>query len=297
MGGLALGTVQLGMDYGVCNRTGKPAFAEALAIVRGAFKGGVREFDTAQGYGDSEAVLGRAFAELGIADRVAVTSKCHAEPGEASPEEVADLVGGSLERLGVPRLSCLLWHREAVLEQGDLAAAIVDSLRGQGLSDRFGVSVYSPELALRALETGWVDLVQLPGNILDRRFERAGVFALAAELGKAICLRSVFLQGLLLAAPDEAARRLAPMGPILGRMHALAGRLGTTPLSLCLGFVRRAYPDATVLFGAETRGQVDEALEGWAARLPEDVVESVRTEFGDIDERILNPVRWKELAS
>ena len=62
---LVLGTVQLGMPYGIANRLGKPSQEVATSIVRTAWSKGIREFDTAQGYGDSETVLGKACVKLG----------------------------------------------------------------------------------------------------------------------------------------------------------------------------------------------------------------------------------------
>jgi aryl-alcohol dehydrogenase-like predicted oxidoreductase len=50
MAELALGTVQLGLPYGAANSTGMPTEEEAVAIVREAVAGGVRELDTAHGY-------------------------------------------------------------------------------------------------------------------------------------------------------------------------------------------------------------------------------------------------------
>ena len=56
---LTLGTVQLGLPYGIANRAGQPEYGEIRAIVAAAVEGGVNCFDTAAAYGTSEAVLGR----------------------------------------------------------------------------------------------------------------------------------------------------------------------------------------------------------------------------------------------
>src|SRR5258705_3440888 len=72
---LALGTAQLGLSYGIANRTAQPTEAIARQIVEDSWTGGVEFFDTAQVYGTSEVVLGRCFRDLGIADRVRVVSK------------------------------------------------------------------------------------------------------------------------------------------------------------------------------------------------------------------------------
>ena len=72
---LTLGTVQFGLPYGIANTHGQPAYETARDIIACAVEGGVNVLDTAVSYGESEAVVGRALAELGIADRVLVVSK------------------------------------------------------------------------------------------------------------------------------------------------------------------------------------------------------------------------------
>ena len=67
-----------------------------------------------------------------------------------------------------------------------------------GLVEHIGVSVYSPQKARDALERNGVDIVQVPSNILDRRFECADIFQIASDKGKQIYVRSVFLNGLVL---------------------------------------------------------------------------------------------------
>lgn len=63
---LVLGTAQLGMSYGIANKTGLPDLATATAIVQTAWESGICEFDTAQAYGKSEQVLSQALSELGV---------------------------------------------------------------------------------------------------------------------------------------------------------------------------------------------------------------------------------------
>ena len=72
-----LGTVQLGLPYGIANRTGQPSYQEARDILACAYEGGVNCLDTAAIYGTSEEVLGRALAELGIAEEMTIVSKVH----------------------------------------------------------------------------------------------------------------------------------------------------------------------------------------------------------------------------
>ena len=55
----ALGTVQLGLTYGLGEHAEKPTEEAAFAILDRAVELGVNTLDTANNYGDSEAVIGR----------------------------------------------------------------------------------------------------------------------------------------------------------------------------------------------------------------------------------------------
>ena len=57
MNKLVLGMVQLGLNYGINNRRGKPSKGESFSILDRAFEGGIRIFDTAAAYGNAEEIL------------------------------------------------------------------------------------------------------------------------------------------------------------------------------------------------------------------------------------------------
>ena len=56
---LILGTVQLGVDYGINNEIGKPSIADALSILEYAYKKKIRFLDTAEAYGDAQKIIGK----------------------------------------------------------------------------------------------------------------------------------------------------------------------------------------------------------------------------------------------
>ena len=58
-----LGTVQLGMTYGLGEDKGKPSLEKAMGILDAAVVHGINVLDTANTYGDSEAVIGKWLAK------------------------------------------------------------------------------------------------------------------------------------------------------------------------------------------------------------------------------------------
>jgi len=292
-GRLVLGTAQFGLRYGVANATGRPDRAAARGIVDAAWGLGVRCLDTAQAYGESEAVLGEVLRGGGLARQAQVVTKTHPEADLSSREAVSRCVRGSLERLGLARLHGVLLHREEALARwGELGPWLLSEVEA-GAVERVGVSVYSPEGALRALSLPGLTLIQLPTNVLDRRFEAAGVFERALEQGVAIHIRSIFLQGLLLLPAEQAPAGLAEAVPHLRRLDGLCAEAGLSRAALALAYVRDAFPLAAVLFGAETAAQVRENGDLWNVAASDGLVDIVRSVFQSVPAKLLNPSLWK----
>lgn len=290
---LVLGTAQLGFSYGVANKTGQPDPEAAHSLVQTAWEKGVREFDTAPTYGASESVLGNILVGLGVADQARITSKFFFDQAQPLPKSVVPVVESSLERLKISRLHCLMMHSEEMLASWDsgLGEMLNDCLAAR-LVDHIGISVYTPERAVQALETKGITAIQIPCNLLDHRFEKQGIFDLAEKFSKKIYIRSVFLQGLLLMNTCDLPEEMAFAAPVLEKMTQLAFQANLSKPELTLGFVKTAYPEAKVIFGAETARQVLSNMEAWEKIVPKNVIVQARQLFKDTPIKILNPSLW-----
>ena len=56
---IGIGTAQLGLNYGIANKSGKVNFLEAKRIFSIASNNNINVIDTANSYGDSEKILGK----------------------------------------------------------------------------------------------------------------------------------------------------------------------------------------------------------------------------------------------
>ncbi|NQT47407.1 MAG: aldo/keto reductase [Chloroflexi bacterium] len=290
---LVLGTVQLGLPYGIANQVGQPDIRTAEAIVETAWQGGIREFDTAQGYGESEKVLGGIIQRLGVGGQARIISKISPGPDQLAPSALRQALEESLERLGISNLHGVMLHKEELLDHWDKGLGeTLSTWVASGLVEHIGVSVYSPRKALDALRIDGITTVQVPSNILDRRFENAGVFQLAESELKVVFVRSVFLQGLLLMDIEDLPPSMLFASRTLGTFKSLAEKVGVSRQHLALGYSREAYPNAKILFGAETPEQVRTNLLRWGNALPEWVVTEAKETFRDVQKDILNPSLW-----
>lgn len=290
----ALGTAQLGMNYGVANQSGRPSDEQARALVQSAVGQGLSWFDTAAAYGDSEAVLGRAFNTLGVQDQVNVISKGSILSAEG--DSLTSRVNRSLQRLSVPRLHTWLLHDENELSAWDEhTRREAQSLRDNQRVGSFGASVYQPEKAIVAVEKYALTAVQFPASPLDRRFLRNRISNRLANTGAQLYIRSVYLQGLCLMEPTQVPSHISRGREAVQTLADFCQRRGLERDQFCLHYVlqRTADTGARLVIGVERLEQLTRnaailsaspispaCLDEWDALWPD-----------DIDDLIL-PFRW-----
>ncbi|MDO8435348.1 MAG: aldo/keto reductase [bacterium] len=289
---LVLGTAQLGTPYGVANQQGQPNPQTAYRIVETAWSCGIREFDTAQTYGTSETVLGNALRLIGVQAEARIITKTDPALDHTDASVMRTAVAGSLERLSISCLSALLVRRACMEAWHKGLYEILRECQESGMVERVGVSVYTPDEALEALACEGVDIVELPTNVLDRRFERAGVFERAHAVGKMVYIRSVFLQGLLLLDPKELATHLHFAQSSLEEFATCARELAMTQHELALAYIKTQFPEAHVIVGAELPEQVEETARVWGCAPSLQAVQRIQEVFAAVDERILDPTQW-----
>ncbi len=281
------------MAYGISNKIGKPDINSVCDLVKTAFDQGITRFDTAQAYGDSEEVLGRVFDRLKVGAQVKVYSKLHPKLDCCNQESVQKSVDDSLFKLGVERLEGLFLHHEDQMRFWDKGlSAVLRNLCIQGKIKSIGASFYTPQKALVTLEKDAIDMIQVPANILDRRFEDAGVFQKAQERNKKVFVRSIFLQGLLLMPLDGVPESMKQALPFLQQIDQTAHAMKLTRQELVLGYAAQEWPGSFVVFGAEDSRQVLDNVRAFSSKA---VFKFDKNIFKNIPENILNPMLWPKL--
>jgi aryl-alcohol dehydrogenase-like predicted oxidoreductase len=292
---LGLGTVQFGLDYGVTNRRGKVTRGEAERIVGDALAAGIRIFDTASAYGDSETVLGEVLSHT----EARIVTKLPALPGEIIDAAAIDGLRRSFEqsltRLRRSRIHGLLLHRPDDLTKpgAERLARLLEDLRSAGLCRKVGVSAYDSaqiEAAEKALP---VELVQVPMNLLDQRLLRNGALAQLKTHGCEVHVRSAFLQGLLLGASAPLPAYFERYATALERVHAVAQEAKMGVLELALRFLLNQSAIDHVIVGV-TRADELSAIIAAASR-PADLPSGLDKLACD-DPGLINPSLWPPSA-
>ena len=288
-----LGTAQLGMDYGIANAQGKPDNRKAAIIVETAWNLGVRCFDTAQAYGDSEAVLGRRLRAMGVSADARIVSKLSAGMDPANLPQVADSIKRTFDHLGVEHLWCMMLHRAAWLDYWDHGLGeLLLEYRDAGRIQHLGVSLDSPDEVSRCLSHPAMEVLQVACNAWDRRMPRLCVLGTARENGQLCCVRSIYLQGLLTMPPEHAAARLPIAREASVRWHGLAARHGMSVKEMAVRFALQL--DAPLVVGAESADQVCETVALAQLRpLPPEVLAALDESLDPVvDDTILTPRCW-----
>jgi len=114
--GIALGTVQFGLNYGIANRSGQIKIGEVKKIIDIAIKNNIDTIDTAISYGESEKLLGNA----GINDWKIITKLPIIPNGNVNTKKwVKKQISSSLLHLNITHLEGILLHQtKQLLESG-----------------------------------------------------------------------------------------------------------------------------------------------------------------------------------
>lgn len=291
---LALGTVQLGMPYGIANIQGQPDQTAATAIVAAAWECGIRWFDTAQFYG-SESVLGQAFRDLGIADEARVCTKLSHTLDPRDVLSVAEAITRSFEHLGVDRVWCMMLHRVSWLEHWETGLGeLLLGLRGEGKFDHLGASLLTPGEGPASLERGEFEVLQVAANAWDRRMQSLGILGRAEQSGRLCFIRSVYLQGLLTMPLEQVGKKLPAALEAARTWHALAAESGMTPVELALRYALGF--NLPLVVGAETPYQIQDTVEmALRGPLAQELRNRIETAMAPrVNEELVEPFRWRK---
>ena len=288
---LGLGTVQFGLNYGVSNVVGRIPEERVREALDYAWGAGIRTLDTANAYGDSEAVLGRNLSPQHSFDIVSKTVPVVASGIDAAV--IRDVERGlqtSRERLGLQSIHGRLVHHadNLLVPGGERLYELLAAWKQAGKIRNIGVSVYDSRQLQAVTERFRVDIVQLPLNVFDQRMLRDGSVSRLHSAGVQVHVRSVFLQGLLLMRPEDLPPHLARFAGRLAQYRQHLEMLGCSPLEAALGFIKSIPEVAVALIGINSSAHLRECIESYDRGGPLDLAG-----FGCDDMQLIDPRQWR----
>jgi predicted aldo/keto reductase-like oxidoreductase len=209
---------------------------EAKSIIRHCFQLGIRFFDTAHVYNDSEEKMGAALEP--VRDEVVLATKVWAKDAEGAAKELAM----SFDRLRTKRIDLVQCHN--VSNQPDLdkvmgpggAYEVLAQAKAENKVGAVGFSSHNPEIAVKAIRTGKFATLQFPFNFIEDDPQEK-VFPVAREWGLGLIAMKPLGGGLL----DRA--------------------------DLCFRFLQQ-FPDVVPIPGIQSQEEIDEIVQYYRERRP-----------------------------
>lgn len=277
---LCLGTVQFGVDYGISNNLGKTSPNEVRKILDYAKKSGINSIDTAYSYGESEKILGEsdisAFEVISKYPEINENFGCN------------NYLSSSLDNLRSKNIYGYIAHNPKVLFNYPKAWDFFKEKKDEGIIKKIGFSLYTPQELDKLLEMGFIpDLIQIPYNIIDRRFEY--FFEDLKKLNVEIHARSAFMQGLFFIDNNSLNSFFDPIKNILSEFDRIC-KSSEEKISVLLNFSLHNNYIKKVVIGINNLTQLIQNI-----NLIEDnfLLPNTLIKIGDnIPEEVLLPYKW-----
>lgn len=293
---LALGTVQLGLEYSI--NDAKPSRETSLEILRNSAKFGISSFDTAREYGSSENLIGSFLREY---PEATVISKFKISPHnmsnfDSAMKEVYESVTKSRISLGIKKIPILLFHKgpeHSIEETSKLIPRIMNQLIEEGWIEMGGVSVFEVEEIPFLLESKEIQVLQIPINIMDHRLFRSNIYEKLILKDKIVFARSVFLKGLFFRRPETLKGKMDEAVPYLEALNRLSKKYGMSLAQMAISFVRDLKGVTSIILGADNVSQIQENIKLIQGNeLDDELKKEIFEVFTDVPEKIITPHYW-----
>lgn len=286
---IVLGTVQLGLDYGVNNQHGKPSLEQAFEILEFAFDNGIKVLDTAEAYGNSQEIIGR-FQKESPNKKFQIITKL-ASNAEVAPEKLISHIAHNCKVLNSDQLFGYMFHNYPNFKAREDLYDKLLLAKKKGLVSKAGISLYGNNEIEDILNNyDGFDFIQIPFNLFDNDSKRSTLLKEAKRKGIEVHTRSVFLQGLFFKPKHTIIETLKPLITHLDAIETIKNNTSINTQTLALQYVlQKKYIDH-VLIGVETTKQLFENINTCKIEqtIPHNLIDAI-----DIKEiELLNPSNW-----
>lgn len=289
---MVLGTVQLGLNYGINNRTGKPSKQQAFEILDFAYNNNVDILDTASGYGDSERIIGSYIESTGNTFRI-----CTKLPVDINCSSIKAAYEESISLLKIQSIYVYYLHRFEQCKDSEILREMI-LLKNEKKIEKIGVSIYEPEELEYIIDniSDIIDVVQIPFSIIDNyRWLNNGLLARAKKLDIDLYVRSVYLQGLILVSPDSEVALSRGANEVLSEIGTFANKHHVGVDLLAVSYVNAIPYITNYLLGVETPKQLERNIkvEKECITFDDDMIEEIMSISKKCSRSIIDPRVWE----
>ena len=289
MNKLILGTVQMGIPYGISNYRGQIDISESIAILNEAYNSGIRTLDTAEAYGDAHKVIGQFHKSHPEKTFDIITKLPH-----TINQEIIYKVEKYLNELEVEKLNTLLFHSYKTFKENCTNLKQLIDLKQAGVVTNIGVSVYTNDEIEDVLNYEEIDIIQLPFNIFDNINARNAVIEKIKQNKKIIHSRSCFLQGLLFKSQDSDKKIVLELKEELQNINNISKTYNIDIHQLALNYCLQQNKIDRVLIGVDNLNQLQNNLINSTKKISHEVISEIN-KIKITKLNLLNPSLWNNL--
>lgn len=237
---IVLGTAQLGSNYGIANKEGKPAEKDSFRIMKYAIEKGIFYFDTAYCYGNSEIIIGKFLNFYNDCEnKINIITKMASLSNEIISEKIIrKFFFNSLHRLEQESIYCYMIHDfNDVKNNCDLISKTFFKLKNDRCIKKIGVSVYDKNQIKFLLKNFNFDIIQIPINIFDQRLLEKDILYSLKKRNIDIYARSIFLQGLIFLNKDSLPLKFKSIRKYLEKINKISLKFNISKEEIALLFI------------------------------------------------------------
>lgn len=254
-----LGTANLLRRYGIQKNRFELTPSNVEAFLRLLSENQEVTLDTAPSYGNAQEVIGQ-LVKNGLKNGVStkVSPECYGDE-----HLILESVTKSKSVTNVIQFDSVLLHGVQDVEKIDfrILRGALNQLLSRNLSRKVGVSCYTErEIEIFAREIPFLNVFQVPENILDQRLISSPVLNYLADIGKEIFVRSIFLQGILLRSVNDLPRELSDLKPFVVKVESFSNEIGISKLELLINYVKSIPWASGMVIGVDRLEEFSEIL-------------------------------------
>lgn len=294
---LVLGTAQLGLDYGIANKEGRPSEKEAFKIMKYAIESGILYFDTAYSYGNSETTIGKFLNTYeAYKNKINIITKIPSLKNEKLNEKnINNRFFESLNRLGQKSIYCYMVHDfNDIVNNCNVINKNFLKFKDEGLIKKIGVSIYDKSQIIFLLKNFDFDLIQIPINIFDQRLLMDDILVDLKKRGIEIYARSVFLQGLIFLDKYNLPSKFKSIKKQLKKLNDISLKFNISKEEIALVFISVINEIDKIVIGIEKIEQLKRNIKIANNFKNFNKIKSI-INFKDFvieDENIIDPRKW-----
>lgn len=283
---LILGTVQMGLPYGINNSLGKISLENSIEILEYAYESGIEILDSAKAYGNVHEVIG-AFHAKNPTKKFKVITKL---PHEINID-IEQKVDSYLNDMKVNQLHALLFHSFSSYSSNIDKFHVLRKLKSDKKINNIGVSVYTNEEVESVILNDEIDIIQLPFNLLDNINLRGEILEKIKASGKTVHIRSAFLQGLFFKDTEEQNEIVQKLKSELNLLSEISKRDKASIAEMALSYCCQQTTIDNVVIGIDSLNQLVDNIKSANYNIKPQTIDAINMiKLKNLD--ILNPSLW-----